>query len=138
MTDLMGFVSATSGYEVTLDSKRRPTLPAALLSQVHIQPGDDLIAVPGGEGTIVLRNREAVLAQARANIQSGFKTAVAPGVVERFKQDRLAEEVNTDARFQSRRTTEGVATAGEAVPGNQSLNERAVERGAALLAELGL
>lgn len=131
MTHMIGFVSGTSGYEVTLDSKRRPTLPAALLSQAHIQPGDELIATTGGEGTIVLRSREAALAQARANIQSGFKAPVEPGAVERFKQDRLAEDEHVNARYQSRRATADAPDAG-------ALDERAAERGAALIAELGL
>ncbi len=125
----MGLVPASVAYPVSLDAKRRPTLPMALLAQVHIQPGDDLVAVPAGEGAILLQNRSAALARTRESVRAGFKSPVAEGAVDRFQQDRRADLERNDASFKARNADE--ASDSEAA-------DRAAERGASLLAELGL
>lgn len=122
----MGLVSA-AGFEVSLDTKRRPTLPAALLSLVHIEPGDDLLAIPDGEGRILLQSRDAVLREVRESIRSGFENPQVEGVVDRFLEERTRDHVRSEAHRAS--TSRDAAQISDA---------QVEERGAALLAELGL
>lgn len=128
MDDVMGLVPGAVAYPVSMDAKRRPTLSAALLSDAHIRPDEDLIAVPVGEGAILLHTRAAALTRARESIRAGFTTPVAEGAVERFQQDRRADHQRNDETFKrrARETSDPEATG------------RAAERGAALLAKLGL
>jgi hypothetical protein len=53
-------------WEVALDSRRRPTLPAELLAAAHVDPDERLVARPDGEGRIVLETRAAIRARIRA------------------------------------------------------------------------
>jgi bifunctional DNA-binding transcriptional regulator/antitoxin component of YhaV-PrlF toxin-antitoxin module len=62
------------GYRVTMDSKRRPTLPAALLEEAGIDPASELIAHADGKGRIILDDPQAMLA--------AFQTAVLQGMAE--------------------------------------------------------
>lgn len=123
MRDIMG-LSSVAGFPVSLDAKRRPTLPAELLRDAHIQAGDELRAFPGGEGIIVLCNRDAVLSQVRESIRAGFDAPVTEGAVERFLAERRQDQTREDARFASRN--------------DDTTDEQTEARGAALIAELGL
>lgn len=56
-------------WEVALDSRRRPTLPAELLAAASVHPDDRLIARADGEGRIVLETRAALRSRVRARAQ---------------------------------------------------------------------
>lgn len=111
----------------SLDTKRRPTLPAALLTMVHIEPGDELLATPVGEGQILLQSRSAALREVRQSIRSGFATPPAEGAVARFREERAHDHTRSEAR--------GASTSHDAA---QTSDAQVEERGAALLAELDL
>lgn len=64
-----------ASWEVALDSRRRPTLPAELLAAAHVAPDERLVARPDGDGRIVLETRAAIRTRIRA----------------RFKEERARE-----------------------------------------------
>lgn len=78
-------VSEVAGFRVTLDAKRRPTLPTALLRAAQIDPTHELIARPDGEGRIVLEDPEALL--------RAFQSAVLAGKAERGVTGSLADDL---------------------------------------------
>jgi len=80
--------SAVTTFRVGLDAKRRPTLPAALLREAHIDPSHDLIARADGEGRIVLEDPVAMLA--------AFQSAVLAGKAERGFVGSLADDLLAD------------------------------------------
>ena len=75
-------------FRVGLDAKRRPTLPAALLRQAHIDPSHDLIARADGEGRIVLEDPLTML--------TAFQNAVLAGKAERREVGSLADDLLAD------------------------------------------
>ncbi|CAA9412896.1 MAG: hypothetical protein AVDCRST_MAG35-1538 [uncultured Quadrisphaera sp.] len=52
----------TTTYPITLDARRRPTLPAELLAESGLDPRDELVAY-AEEGRIVLSTRAALVAR---------------------------------------------------------------------------
>jgi hypothetical protein len=66
--DTVGF---STGYRVHVDSKRRPTLPAALLAEAKIDASHDLVAHADGLGRIVLEDPLAVLAVFQDDVLAG-------------------------------------------------------------------
>lgn len=64
---------------VTMDSKRRPTLPAALLKEAGLADARELLAAVEGPGRIVLQDPDVALVdfqnQVAAGVrESGFET----------------------------------------------------------------
>lgn len=57
-------------WEVALDSRRRPTLPAELLAAASVHPDDRLVARADGEGRIVLETRAALRSRVRARARA--------------------------------------------------------------------
>jgi hypothetical protein len=80
--------SSVMSFRVGLDAKRRPTLPAALLREAHIDPSHDLIARADGEGRIVLEDPVTLLAS--------FQSAVLAGKAERGETGSLADDLLAD------------------------------------------
>lgn len=84
-------------YPITLDARRRPTLPAELLAESGLDPRDELVAY-AEEGRIVLSTRAALLAR----VQDVF--AAAPGL----------RDVDPAALLESLRASDREAEAGPA------------------------
>lgn len=57
-------------FLVRLDNRRRPTLPAKLLDQLGIRPGDSLIASINQQGVLVLETPQRV----KQRLRSTFAT----------------------------------------------------------------
>ena len=65
-------------YNVRLDSKRRPTLPAELLAEIGLDDhaGSNLVAHPMGKGRLMLETLDAARDRRRAELRNGFGPAV--------------------------------------------------------------
>lgn len=68
----IGTTGTTSAlrFAVRLDSRRRPTLPAALLDSIGVGPGDSLIASLGPDGRIILEKPSIVAQRVRDRFQA--------------------------------------------------------------------
>lgn len=75
-----------------MDSKRRATLPTALLAMVGI-PADhrDLIARPAGQGRIILEDPAATMSDPLQRIAVGKRAVV---VTESFENSLAADRAN--------------------------------------------
>lgn len=51
-----------NSYKVSMDAKRRPTFPAALLEEQGIDPSHELVLRPGGPGQIIVEDPFAAFA----------------------------------------------------------------------------
>lgn len=58
-------------YRVSLDSKRRPTLPAKLLAEAELPDVRELVARVDGPGRIVLEDPNAALSRLQSSIRAG-------------------------------------------------------------------
>lgn len=68
-------------FRVSLDSKRRPTLPVALLRQAGLEHSHELVAHVDGPGRLVLEDPDAALVAfqdeiAAARVATGFEDAL--------------------------------------------------------------
>lgn len=63
----------TSSYPITLDARRRPTLPAELLVEAGLDAGDELVAYPES-GRIVISTRDELVRHVRATFRAGRRT----------------------------------------------------------------
>jgi bifunctional DNA-binding transcriptional regulator/antitoxin component of YhaV-PrlF toxin-antitoxin module len=79
-------------WQVALDAKRRPTLPAALLEEAGISPADALVAHADGEGVIVLETRAAVRRRLQQRYADGRRRAGRTGsAAEELIAERAAD-----------------------------------------------
>ena len=85
-------VPVMTGYRVSLDAKRRPTLPAALLREARIDPTHELIARADGEGRIVLEDPSALLAAFQSEVLAGkAHHGVTGSLADDLMEDRAAD-----------------------------------------------
>ena len=68
---MVGRVKERRAFRVTLDGKRRPTLPAALLDDAGVDATRVLIARVDGPGRIVLEDPAVALAAFQAQVAEG-------------------------------------------------------------------
>lgn len=81
-----------NGFRVSLDSKRRPTLPVALLEEARIDPSHELIARADGEGRIVLEDPSALLAAFQRKVLEGkADQGVAGSLADELMEDRAID-----------------------------------------------
>jgi hypothetical protein len=76
-------------YQVVMDARRRPTLPADLLSSAHIDGSEPLFAHALVEGRIVLETRDAVKQRIRDSLRA--KTKGKRNLSEELLVERQAE-----------------------------------------------
>jgi hypothetical protein len=60
-----------TSWPVRLDSRRRPTLPEELLTEAHVDRGQELVAHVESEGRIVLETRDAIRRRLRQRFAEG-------------------------------------------------------------------
>jgi hypothetical protein len=67
-------VGHMSVYELKVDGKRRPTLPAQLLAEIEVNDveGTTLLARPLGRGRFLMETLDAAREQRRDELRAGF------------------------------------------------------------------
>lgn len=73
---------------VTMDSKRRPTLPAALLKEAGLADARELLVVVEGPGRIVLQDPDVALADFQNQVAAGVRES---GFEAELDSDLLAD-----------------------------------------------
>jgi bifunctional DNA-binding transcriptional regulator/antitoxin component of YhaV-PrlF toxin-antitoxin module len=80
------------GYRVLVDTKRRLTLPAALLAEAGIDATHELAARADGHGRIILEDPLKVLAAFQNSVAHGMRELGGSGsLVEDLLADRVAD-----------------------------------------------
>jgi len=88
----MGITERAASYRVRVDTKRRPTLPSALLAEAGIDATHELVAHVDGRGRIVLEDPLVVLAAFQDSVARGMREAGQSGsLVEELLADRAAD-----------------------------------------------
>ncbi len=86
-----GTAYQANAYQVKVDAKRRPTLPAVLLAEAGINPGHELVARAQGQGRIMLEDPMAVLAAFQDEVLAGKSEN---GVTGSLADELLVERAN--------------------------------------------
>ncbi|PWJ54916.1 hypothetical protein SAMN06264364_105125 [Quadrisphaera granulorum] len=93
-----------------LDSRRRPTIPAALLDAAGVEAGEGMVARVEGPGRIVLESTGSVLSKLQRAVTEGMAAvaategrdpaaAVTTTALEEVAADRAADEARVLARY---------------------------------------
>ena len=90
--------TASSQARLRLDSKRRATLPPALLEEAGLLSGTDLVARVDGPGRIVLESPDMMLARLRDQIRRGKAERDAARDDDEHVPDSLADDLLADRR----------------------------------------
>ena len=86
----------TTTYPISLDARRRPTLPAELIAEAGLGEGEDLVAY-SEQGRIVISTRARLL----ASVQAMFRAA--RGQDESDQADELVEQRAREAAAEADR-----------------------------------
>lgn len=118
-------MTTLASMDVTIDSRRRPALPARLMEEAGMRPGDHVRVRVAGAGRLVIETAAASREAARDRIRAK---------VEPISVDRdVVAEVRAGRDEDNRVADENAARRG--VLENE---EHSAQRGEALLAALGL
>ena len=87
--------------EVTVDSKRRATIPTDLLREAGVRVGDHLVVTVVGPGSFALRTRASILSEVRAEIEAGFSDGIvgSTDAIDEIRAERQRDSGMTDARL---------------------------------------
>lgn len=89
---MVGVMVSAHQYRVSLDSKRRPTLPAKLLAEAQLPDVGELVARVDGPGRIVLEDPNAALGRLQSAVRAGkHRMRTETAMADSLLADRVAD-----------------------------------------------